>query len=275
MTNNEIVKQALEASKNNYKTATSTSEIPVTFLVMCCEDDIEYLPNCLGSIPDGSEIIIQENIESEDSKKPEYSIVQEYNEGNQKITQLKYIYPRNELNLGAKYNSAKKHATRDWLFKLDADETVAMLPNHIELIKSFTSSRVGYFTVGLASMELRNDTPFHCAWTANTQLRIIRKTDDLYWNYRVHETPRISIEKAGNKYTQGISNILINHHGYIADPNSSENMKKIAKKLNRNYNGLIKDLADNPNDAMQRTHLLRTMKMMEQFGLVNDIEKLQ
>jgi len=242
---NEQVKEKAKADGKPY--------VAMSFAIICHPDDHTYLPDCVNSIPAGSEIVIihteiQKHIGSfETIPQPEYIKEQtEYLDNGTCVKEYLYrFYSKTGhiTSFSEARNIALDHVTREWVFSLDADEHAVISQTDLKTILSIgnTDKKIGGFIVGNISM---TPTGEGMAWTPTKQCRIFRNLPENRWERRCHEQIGVGIMRRGGNMVD--STVAIKHVGYCKQ--------------------------DKP--ALIKKHLRNVYLMMLDFGEVKEYEDL-
>src|SRR3989338_7812417 len=203
-------------------------------LCMITRNEEKFLESCLNSVKDLVDEIVIVDTGSTDSTL----------EIANKFTDKVFSIPWNDSFSDAR-NESLKHASKDWILVLDADETVSK-KDHSVIKKLIKEKDVDAFL-----LEQRNytDAPSLFGWTSCRgeyreekvfagyypirAIRLFRNNGKLKYKHRVHETVRDSVDKTGK------APIAIHHFGRA---------KGIKEKLEKYLELGKKDLEENPND---------------------------
>jgi tetratricopeptide (TPR) repeat protein len=139
-------------------------------------------------------------------------------------------------DFAAARNETLRHARGDWIFWLDADESLdpTQRDKFRALLASLRPEPVAYV------MTQRSLGPGGTAGMRVPQVRLFRRDPAIHWEYRVHEQLQPSLQRAGHALCW--TDIVITHTGY-QDPAVH------VRKLERNLRLLRLDQADHPDDA--------------------------
>ncbi len=215
----------------------STTEqfyIPLSVNIITQAKDVEYLADCLATIPKGAEVIIINNVQSEDKKCVEFDGEMFLN--GLHIKQYSWYYKLFDFSQAR--NIALKYSTRDWILWLDTDDRLLLSDSKYYQELSEVPTGVGGFVcgcVGYLQPYLDNNGGSNCA----PQLRIFRRHEKFKWSGIVHEQIISCIENEQMQIKS--SPILIQHIGYEQD------IKVMYKKLERNVELLVRQLAVFPD----------------------------
>lgn len=215
--------------------------IPTISVCMIVRDEKDTLIKLLSEIKDvADEIVIVHT--GFDKKVPE--LVKHF--GAKVITDFVPEYFEYEgekyiANFSACRNESLKHATKDYIIWLDADDF--MTKADFTRLKFFIKNNLGTATF-LRLIDKRADKEF-----TSLQLRVFPNHKGLEFEHRVHEQISFNVEAKGIKYSY--SDIPVYHIGYHSD-------EAIYKKLKRNIKILELELQDHPDDFLTNVHLSKT-----------------
>jgi len=207
---------------------------------MIAKDEEKYLEQCLNSVKDLIDEIIIVDTGSKDKTK---EIAKKFNAT---IFDFKWVD-----DFSAARNESLKHATKDWILVLDADETIDK--NSIATIKEIIKNdkRDAFFILqknytnntsiaGFVNEKHANNGISYAGWFGSLIARLFRNKKGYMFQGLVHELVEPAIEaKHGNI---AATDIVVHHYGN-ADP-------EIAKKKIKYYLEFCKKKAkQNPTDA--------------------------
>ena len=208
-------------------------------LCMMAKDEEKYLEQCLSSVKGLVDEIIIIDTGSKDKTK---EIAKKFNA---KVFDFKW-----NDDFSAARNESLKHATKDWVLVLDADEnlgkeSVAAVKKLVEnkendaysfVQKNYTDSSS---VAGFVAEEHKNTGKTYLGWYGSLITRLFRNKKDYRFSGMVHELVNPSIEaKKGKIAPAGIG---INHYGN-SDPDA-------VKKKMASYLELCKKKAEKAKDA--------------------------
>jgi tetratricopeptide (TPR) repeat protein len=137
-------------------------------------------------------------------------------------------------DFAAARNETLRHATAEWVFSLDADQSLD------EANKDRLRALFASLDCEKAAFVLGQRFPAgHGAATVVRQVRLFRNLPEVRWQYRVHEQVLPSLRKAGHDVR--FTDLLVQHHGYL-DPELTD------RKLQRNLRLLQMDYIEHPTD---------------------------
>ncbi|MBI2656448.1 tetratricopeptide repeat protein, partial [Candidatus Woesearchaeota archaeon] len=203
------------------------------------KNEEKYLEQCLSSVKGLVDEIIIVDTGSKDKTK---EIAKKFNA---KIFDFKWID-----DFSAARNESIRHATKDWILVLDADEvlddestkSIKELVNNKEndayllLQKNYTNESS---IVGFVNDEHKKNNKSYAGWYGSFIARLFRNKKGYKFEGTVHELVEPSIE--GKKGSIAATNIALHHYGN-ADP-------KIAKKKRQLYLELCKKKVKEKPDA--------------------------
>lgn len=227
----------------------------LSFCIIYDTNKAHYIPDCIGSLPKDSEIVLVETIQ--DAEKEGIEDVKTTNNH----IYAKYYYK--DWNYSDARNACKALATRPVIFSIDSDERLAEY-QHTAIIKAaldlYKSEFVG-LKVRNISIAPVPTLPGNYAATTTEQIRIFRNIPQLRWQAAVHENIEMSMQEAGLQYAD--SNILIHHIGYETDVVTLRD-----KHLNR-----LKMLINDDNYRNNPNYLQYIINESMNFKYYHDITK--
>jgi len=206
---------------------------------MIIKNEEKFLEQCLNSVKGIVDEIIIVDTGSTDKTK---DIAKKFNA---KIINFKWID-----DFSAARNESIKHATKDWILVLDADETLDEegLKQITELIngkendafmllqKNYTNE---YSIAGFVNEEHKKNNTTYAGWYGSFIARLFRNKKGYKFEGTVHELAEPSIESKKGKIAA--TNIVVHHYGN-SDPD-------IIKKKKQYYLELCKKKAGQRKDA--------------------------
>src|SRR3989338_6353875 len=212
---------------------------PTISLCMIAKNEEKNIAECLNSVKDvADEIIIVDTGSTDKTKK----IAEKFNAN---IVGFKWAD-----DFSAARNESLKHATKDWILVLDADEVIdeessrkireaaedEKTDAYALLIKEYTNNdKIAGFTPDRTESPKKNFKGFYFTG----KCRLFRNHRDYSFEGAVHELVEPSIEKKKGKINQ--TNIIIHHYGN-ADP-------AVVKKKMQFYLELCKSKVKRKPDA--------------------------
>jgi glycosyltransferase involved in cell wall biosynthesis len=151
-------------------------------------------------------------------------------------------------DFSAARNESLRHATKDYILWLDADDTIEK--QDIAKLKFHIKNNMGT----AAFIHLSDRRPN--AEYVSLQLRVFPNHLGLKFAGRVHEQISLDIEEKGIKYSTCPINVI--HLGY-------NSLESINKKLSRNINILLEEIKDNPDGYLTNLHLAKTYIGLEKI----------
>ena len=245
---------------------------------MITKNEEKYLGQCLDSVKElVDEIIILDSGSTDKTKE----IAKKFKA---KILDFKWNDDFSEAR-----NESLKHATKDWILVLDADEIINK--NDFAGIKNIISDAEGniagfsleqrsyinnYFEGALknnSGFELAKKYPFYIS---NFLVRLFRNKLNLKFRHRVHELVEDSIEGKNLKCKK--SGILIHHFGSLKDE------KSISEKTEAYSRIILRQLEEEPENArynyqaarmyVGRNDFSNALKYFEKTAKINPNYKL-
>ena len=246
-------------------------------LCMIAKNEEKWIEQCLSSVKDIADEIIIVDTGSADKTK---DIAKKYNA---KIFDFKWLD-----DFSAARNESIKHATKDWILVLDADETfekkdLNKIRNTIENSKDAAGfafeqrSYIKNFFEGAvknnSDFELLKAYPFYIS---NFLVRLFRNRIGLYFRHKVHELVEDSIEEKKLKYEK--TGIVLHHFG------SLKNKRLVSGRVDIYSKIILKQVEEEPENARYnyqaaRMHLGRNdfgnaLKYFEKTAKINPNYKL-
>ena len=188
--------------------------MPSISLCMITKTEEDYLENCLNSVKDiVDEIIIVDT----GSKDKTIEIAKKFN--------AKIFHKPWNNDFSEARNESLKHATKDWILVLDADEIINK--KDIEKIKTLTENNeyLGYMLIQRsytndsssikwvsAKDDSYEESKPYSGWVYSGITRLFRNNKRIKFEYPVHETVKESIKKIGKIKP---TDIPIHHYGKV------------------------------------------------------------
>ena len=220
-------------------------------LCMITKNEEKYLEQAINSVKDISDEIVIVDSGSTDKTK---DIAKKFNA---KIFDFKWNDDFSEAR-----NESLKHATKDWILVLDADETIEkedlkkikyLIENADKNIVGFALNQRSYLN-NYFEGALKNNSDFESVkkypfYISNILVRLFKNNLNLKFRNRVHELIEDSIEEKGLKY--GKSDVIIHHFGSLKD-------EKLISETAEKYSRIIlKQLEEEPENARYNYHAAR------------------
>ncbi len=214
-------------------------EKPTISLCMITKNEEDNLANCLNSVKDIVDEIIIVDTGSKDKTK---EIAKKFNA---KIFDFKW-----SDDFSAARNESLKHAAKDWILVLDADETLDEEGKKTikELVKSkdndaFLLLQKNYTNessiAGFVDEEHKKDGKTYKGWYGSFIARLFRNNKGYEFEGTVHELVEPSVEKKKGKIAA--TSVVVNNYGN-SDP-------EVVKKKRKFYLELCKKKAKQKPDA--------------------------
>jgi hypothetical protein len=182
----------------------------LSFPIIFDKEKAVYLEDCIKSIPEGSEIILMETIQSDDNQG-----IEEIQKNGNNIY-AKYYYGK--WDYAAARNAAKSLATRPIIFSIDSDERL-LNDQHTAILKA----ALDLYKSDFAGLKVRNisvaKNPANTSayiLDACEQVRIFKNIPQIFWRFSIHENLEFSMKMANVEYADSL--ILIHHIGYDIEP---------------------------------------------------------
>ncbi|MBI2658838.1 glycosyltransferase [Candidatus Woesearchaeota archaeon] len=207
-------------------------------LCMIAKNEEKFLEQCLNSVKDVVDEIVVVDTGSTDNTK---NIANKFGA---KIFDFKWVD-----DFSAARNESIKHASKDWILVLDADEVIekqdlGKIKNTIDDAKDIAGfsleqrSYLNKFFEGSAknesNFELVKDYPFYIS---HHLVRLFKNKLGLYFRHRIHELIEDSITEKNLKYEK--TGIVLHHFGSLKETSliigkAGEYSKIILKQLEEN-----------------------------------------
>ncbi|MGE5314732.1 MAG: glycosyltransferase [Acidobacteriota bacterium] len=147
-------------------------------------------------------------------------------------------------------NEALSHCTCNYVLYLDADERLESKDrDRLRALMHRPSSDA--YEINVVS---KRSEAGRIIRTSSDQARLFRRDPRYRFRYRIHESILPSIHEAGGEVTKEA--ITVHHVGYDASATVMEQKKR------RNYEQLMLDVRDYPNDLFVRKKYIQTLLMM-------------
>lgn len=210
---------------------------------MITKNEEKYLEQCLNSV---KEIVDETIVLDSGSTDKTKEIAKKFNA---EVFDFKWNDDFSEAR-----NESLKHATKDWILVLDADEIINKddlekiknaIENAEESIAGFALEQRSYIN-NYFEGALKNDSDFELVkkypfYISNFLVRLFRNKLNLKFKNKVHELIEDSITEKGLKYEN--SNIIIHHFGSLKDENF---IAETAEKYSRI---ILRQLEEEPENA--------------------------
>ena len=185
-------------------------------LCMITKNEETYLENCLNSVKDIVDEIIIVDTGSTDKTK---EIAKKFGA---KIFDFKWID-----DFSAARNESLKHATKDWILVLDADEVIEK--NDLQKIKNVVENPDDFAGFQLEQRSylnnifegaVKNNSDFELAkdyqfYIPHFLCRLFKNNSGLKFSHRIHELVEDSIAKNSLKYKR--IDVVLHHFGSVKD----------------------------------------------------------
>jgi glycosyltransferase involved in cell wall biosynthesis len=232
---------------------------PTISLCMIVKNEAENIRLCLDSVKNVVDEIIIVDTGSTDKT---VEICREY-------TDKIYFFQWCD-DFSAARNESIKHATKDWILILDADELLAPI-SALNIKSLLQSTPVENEVITPLNYEIpkakvieylqtKSNIPFSLYKPGHRPVRIFRNHQGLRFTYRLHEI--IDGTQFGLHKTI-FQKIYLIHHGYDKSPTLTTATQK--NRQERNLACLYRDLAEHPDDFIIRFNIAR-----ELFSLTDD-----
>ena len=230
-------------------------------LCMITKNEENYLEQCLDSVKDFADEIIIADTGSEDNTK---EICKKFGPKT-KFFDFKWVD-----DFSAARNESLKHATKDWILILDADELIdAENKNKIkDAIQNAEKNCVGFsieqrsYIKEISEGARKNNSDFAPAkdfsfYIPNNMVRIFRNNLGIEFKHRIHELVEESIKEKNLQYKK--TDIIIHHFGSVKDS------KFMSEKVEQYSKLIIKQLQDNQKSARYNYQAARMYILKKDF----------
>ena len=251
---------------------------------MITKNEEKYLEQCLNSVKDIVDEIIIVDTGSEDKTSEVIKSFAEKFHVDVKFFSFKWID-----DFSAARNESLKHAAKDWILVLDADEVIEK--NDLERIKNLVEN-AGDDIAGFAFEQrsyienyfegaVKNDSSFDLVksyplYISNFLVRLFKNHLGLHFKNKVHELIEDSMEEKGLKYGQ--SGIILHHFGSLKDEKS---IKETTEKYSKIILKQLEEEPENPRYNYQagrmylgRNDFSNALKYFEKTAKINPRYKL-
>ncbi len=247
--------------------------VDLSFIVLVCDDDKQYLRGCLSSIPAGAEIILLTVLPHSITENGIKNIEEQVYPNGTMIKSATYFYyePDKELKKWDNFsfaeirNEALKLCTRRFVCSLDTDERLSIEPDEIETLNSMPND-IGGIIVSINNFVYGKDNE-KSKRESLPVLRIFVRDKRVNFVYRCHEQVAQTIINAGYKVIEWTP--IIKHIGYLHALRIEEVMKN---KFLRNYRLLILEMqsADSCRNPYLMERLMGTINILKQMKVFED-----
>ncbi len=227
---------------------------------MIAKDEENYFEQCLTSIKNIVDEIIIIDTGSKDKTK---EIAKKFNA---KIFDFAWAD-----DFSAARNESLKHATKDWVLVLDADEVLE--EKDCEKIKEMIKN-AGNGTAGFSFQQrsyikdyfdgaMGNKTDFEPVkkypfYVLNNLVRVFRNNKGIHFRHRVHELVEESIKEKGMKYEK--TDVVLHHFGSVKDAAFVERKADMYSKI------IIRQVEENPENARYNYQTARMFMGKKDFA---------
>lgn len=209
---------------------------------MITKNEERYLEQCLNSVKDIVDEIVIVDTGSKDKTK---EIAKKFSA---KIFDFKWVD-----DFSAARNESLKHATKDWILVLDADEVIekkdfGKIKNIAENPDDFAGFQLEQrsYLNNLFEGAVKNNSDFELVkkypfYISHHLCRLFKNNLGLKFSHRIHELVEDSITEKGFKYKR--VDVVLHHFGSVKDE------KLITEKTKQYSNIILKQLEENPNNV--------------------------
>jgi len=220
---------------------------------MLTKNEEKNIANCLNSVKGiVDEIIIVDTGSTDKTKEIAEGICKKFaSEG--RFLELKIFDFKWNNDFSAARNESLRHATKDWILVLDADEVIAK--DDLEKIKSaienadelvgFSFEQRSYindFFEGAvkndSELEIVRDCRFYIP---HYLVRLFKNNTGLYFKHKVHELVEDSIKEKGLNYRK--SGVVLHHFGSLKDAGL------ISRKTEQYSKIILRQMEEEPENA--------------------------
>jgi len=226
---------------------------------MITKNEEAFLEQCINSVKDIADEIIIVDTGSTDKTK---EIAKKFNV---KIFDFEWTD-----DFSAARNESLKHATKDWILVLDADEVIEKkdlikIKNEIQNAKDFAGfsleqrSYINNFFEGAA----KNDSDFelvkdYAFYIPHFLVRLFKNGLGFYFKHKIHELVEDSINEKNLKYRK--IDVVLHHFGSLKDINL------ISEKTGQYSKIILKQLEEDPKSARYNYQAARMYLGRNDFG---------
>ena len=216
--------------------------MPTISLCMIAKNEEKYLEQCLNSVKELVDEIIIVDTSSTDKTK---EIAKKFNA---KIYDFKWID-----DFSAARNESIKHAAKDWILVLDADEVIEKrdlkkIKNIVQNEKDFAGFKLeqrsyikNYFEGALKNNSDLDLVKQYQFYILNSLVRLFKNNLGIEFKHRVHELVEDYMEEHGLKYKK--TDIILHHFGSLK---GEETVKEKAEQYSKI---ILKQLKEKPESA--------------------------
>jgi len=246
-------------------------------LCMITRDEENYLEQCLSSAKDIADEVIVVDTGSTDKTK---EIAKKFGA---KIFDFKW-----NDDFSAARNEAIKHAAKDWILVLDADEAIEK--KDLKIIKNAIENPGGFVGFQLDQRSyineffegaVKNNSDFELVkkyplYISNFLVRLFKNRIGLYFRHKVHELIEDSIEEKNLKYKK--LDIVLHHFGSLKEAGLVNVRVEQYSKI------ILKQIEDEPENArynyqaarmyLGRNDFSSALKYFEKAAKINPRYKL-
>ena len=246
-------------------------------LCMIVRNEEKYLEQCLNSVKDIVDEIIIVDTGSTDKTK---EIAKKFNA---KIFDFKWVD-----DFSAARNESIRHATKEWILVMDADELVEK--QDLTKIKDALKGSDGIAGFSLEQRSylnnffegaVKNNSEFELVenyqfYIPHHLVRLFKNKSGLYFKHRVHELVEDSIKEKNFKYKK--IDAVLHHFGSV------KNEKLISGKTEQYSKIVLKQLEEEPNNArynyqaarmyLGKNNFTNALKYFEKTAKINPGYKL-
>lgn len=226
---------------------------------MITKNEEAFLEQCLNSVKGLVDEIVIVDTGSTDKT---IDIAKKYKA---KIFHFKWVD-----DFSAARNESLKHATKDWMLVLDADEIIEK--KDLEKIKSLVENASEFAGFQLEQRSyinnffegaVKNDSDFDLVkkypfYISNFLVRLFKNNLGIEFKYRIHEIVEDSMKEKNLKYKK--TDVVLHHFGSVKD-------EKIVEEKSKEYSKLIlKQLDEDPNNERFNYQAARMYLGKNDFG---------
>ncbi len=236
-------------------------------------DDIQYLNDCLATIPSGCEILLIQNIAVSDPIKilrPDFNIeiksTTELNNGSVLIQGCLWYFKNGNVNnfsFSRALNSAIQHCTSDWILKLDADERLTFPKSLLDSLKDMPES-LGGLRCKITNWSKHATMEASAAFMSDS-IRLFRNNPKIRWKYHAHEEilPALTLHRF----------LVVDSHYHIFHLGYRDDKQIIASKLIRNFYLNCKDVLDEPVNVRNMQLLYKSLTALKDLGVFQELKE--
>ncbi len=223
---------------------------------MITRNEERHLGQCIDSVKDIiDEIIIADTGSTDKTKDIAKDICKKFH------LKAKFFEFRWDDDFSAARNESIRHATKEWILVMDADEVLEK--EGLDKIKELTANPEGFdgfsfeqrsYISSFFEGAVKNESDFEPAkiypfYIPNLLVRLFRNGLGICFSHRIHELAEDSMDEKGLKYKK--TGIALHHFGSLRDGKSMANKAEQYSKI------ILRQLEESPQSARYNYHAAR------------------